>query len=204
MRYSEKWPVYAKQWDAMTINPGRLNEFKKAAQEIFDHKATFLEIQEATAHDGIGKEGEGVPWYMIGLLLLREAGSPLNFKAYLGNGQPLSRRTTIRPAGRGPFTGPKAFFNGALDALKVDGLSAILDWRLEKVLYWMELFNGAGYFLHGLPSPYIWGGTNQQKKGKYIRDGVFDRNVMDTQPGCAPVLYLISKLDPSIKFTRES
>jgi lysozyme family protein len=189
-------------WDKMIIKPNREAEFRKLAMRGIINKERYVEIQNATAYDGLGKEGEGVPWYMLYLLHLRESNA--NFSTYLGNGQPLSRRTTIVPKGRGPFTGPKAFLNGALDALRIDGLSAVLDWRLEKILYYCELFNGAGYNNLGLPSPYIWGGTNIQRPGKYVADHVWSSTKWDTQPGCAPILYMMAKLDPTIKFTRES
>ncbi len=199
MRYGEKWPQYAKEWNAMRINKSRTAEFEKIAADILEDKDLYLPIEEATAHDSLGKIGQGVPWYMIALLHLRE--SNRNFKTYLGNGQPLNRRTTIVPEGRGPF---KTFFDGAMDALAIDGLSAVLDWRLEKVLYYQELFNGAGYHLRGLPSPYIWGGTNQQKPGKYVADHKFSATVVDKQPGCAPILATLARLDPSIEFIRET
>src|SRR5690349_10202990 len=57
----------------------------------------------------------GVPEWAIGILHYRE--SNLNFATYLGNGQPLSRKTTIVPKGRGPFLGAGAFARGGIDAL---------------------------------------------------------------------------------------
>lgn len=199
MRYGEKWPVYAKQWDAMKINASRKTEFMVLAKRLIVHKAEYVRIEEATAHDDLGAEGAGVPWYLIAVLHLRE--SDADFTTYLGNGESLSRVTKLVPKGRGPF---RSFYDGAMDALRIDGLSSVLDWRLEKILYYCELFNGAGYHNRGLPSPYIWGGTNQQKKGKYIADGRFSSTVMDPQPGCAPILLAMSKLDDTITFTRET
>ena len=189
MNYKDKWPVYAKQWDAMSINPSRVEEFRKLAQFAVDHKAQYKEIQDAT----------NVPWPLIAVLHRRE--SDADFNTYLGNGEPLNRVTTLVPKGRGPFSSFKA---GAIDALKIDGLSMVSDWRLEKMLYYCELFNGAGYNNRGLASPYVWGGTNQQDRGKYVSDGMFNPNVMDTQPGCAPILKMIAQLDSSVTYVRES
>jgi lysozyme family protein len=199
MRYGTKWPEYARQWDAMRINPARLNEFVRLAQFAIEHKARYAAIQEMTARDGLGREGEGVPWWMIAALHRRE--SDADFTTYLGNGEPLNRKTKLVPKGRGPFA---SFEAGALDAFKVDGLSAVLDWRLEKVLYFWELFNGPGYHVRGLPSPYLWGGTNIQKPGKFVADGKWNGRAVDKQPGCAPLLAAIAKLDPSIQLVRES
>jgi lysozyme family protein len=189
MRYSSKWPVYAKQWDGMNVKAARKAEFDKIAKRLIAHKAEYQEIEKAT----------GVPWAMIAVLHLRESNA--DFKTYLGNGQSLGKRTTIVPKGRGPF---KTFKDGAIDALKIDGLSAVKDWRLEKVLYHSELYNGAGYDMRGLPSPYIWGGTDRQRPGTYVADGTWNGRVMDTQPGVAPILQAMMEIDPSINFSRET
>lgn len=190
MRYGGYWPTCAQYWDTMRINLARENEFTHEAQHIIAHKDQYLPIQEAT----------GVPYAMIGIIHLREGN--LNFNTYLGNGQFLSMRTTIVPKGRGPF---KSFYDGALDALAVDGLSSIKDWRLEKVLYYCESFNGFGYEMyHGVPSPYVWGGTNIQHIGKYTSDGHWNGSVWDPQPGCAPVLKKIMEMDTSVVLPRET
>ncbi len=189
MRYGSKWPTYAEQWDEMVINSSRSAEFTKYAQFAIANKARYLEIERAT----------GVTWPHIAVLHRRE--SDADFDTYLGNGQSLNQVTTIVPKGRGPFS---SFTEGAIDALRHDGLDKVIDWRLEKILYYCETFNGLGYENKGLPSPYIWGGTNQQRSGKYVSDGVFDANAMDTQPGCAPILQMIAQLDPTVKFVRET
>lgn len=188
MRYGTKWPGYAKQWDSMKIKAGREAEFKQLASFAIANKARYKIIELRT----------GVPWYMIAALHRRE--SDADFRTYLGNGDPLSRKTSNVPAGRGPFP---TFEAGAIDALKYDGLTSVSDWRLEKVLYYAELFNGAGYDMRGLPSPYLWGGTNIQKPGKYVGDGRWSSSAVDGQPGVAPLIWEIAQLDPSIKFTRE-
>lgn len=201
MRYAAKWPEYAKQWDTMVIKPNRVHEFEATADKLIRNKPRYLEVAHALELDA--KAGN-MYWWHIALLHKRESNA--DFSTYLGNGQSLARRTTIVPKGRGPFTGPDAFKKGCLDALAIDGLDAVLDWRLEKILYYCELFNGAGYDMHGLPSPYIFGGTNIQKAGKYVADGPkgWSAGTWDVQPGCAPILWMMAKHDPSIVFVRES
>jgi lysozyme family protein len=191
MRYADIWPRYAKYWDTMKINPGRVKEFTDAAQFAINHKVTYQVIEQK----------KSVPWPMIACIHRRESNA--NFGTYLGNGQSLARRTTEVPAGRGPFTGPNAFIDGCVDAIDVEGWGSISDWRLEKQLYYMLLFNGVGKE-PTIPSSYVWGGTNIQKPGKWIRDHVWSSTVIDPQPGCAPLLRTIAKLDPSVTFTRES
>src|SRR5882672_5523791 len=97
MRYGLKWPVYARQWDSMIIKPNRMKEFEGYAKRIISHKAEYLDIAKDTPH---------MVWCHIGLLHLRE--SSLDFKTYLGNGDPLNKKTTHVPAGRGPFKTFKA------------------------------------------------------------------------------------------------
>jgi lysozyme family protein len=206
MRYGEKWPTYAKQWDRMKIKPARAAEFRKLGEYAVEHRQRYQTIQDATAHDGLGREGEGVPWYVIAALHRRE--SDCDWDTYLGNGQSLHKKTTLVPKGRGPWS---TFEAGAIDALNVDGLSSVIDWRLEKDLYFSEIFNGAGYHMRGLPSPYIWGGTNIQVAGKFRevkKDGkwvsVFRSTEWDTQPGVAPIISAIAQVANDIEFLRET
>jgi lysozyme family protein len=192
MRYSDIWPRYAKWWDAMTINAGRVQAFTEEAQFAINNKVTYQVLESKTR----------VPWQMLACIHRRE--SDANFKTYLGNGQTLTLRTTEVPVGRGPFIGPNAFIDGGVDAINVEGWGSISDWRLEKQLYYMLLFNGVGSEAWGHPSSYIWGCTNIQQPGKWIRDHVWSSTVMDPQPGCAPLLWMIAKLDPTVTFTRET
>lgn len=188
MRYSKKWPQYAEWWNDMQIKPSRAKEFDKLAQYAMEHSQPYRVVEDQT----------GVPWPMIACLHRRE--SDANFNTYLGNGDPLNRRTIHVPKGRGPFA---SFEEGAIDALELDGLTKVTDWRLEKIMYYWEIFNGAGYDAHGIPSPYLWGGTNIQVPGKYVADGVWSSVAMDRQPGCCPLLKALMKLDPSIEYKRE-
>lgn len=189
MRYGFKWPVYAKEWDGMVTRPSRIHEFETIAGKILHNKGRYQAIEHTT----------GVPWYLVAVLHERESDG--NFDTYLGNGQSIRHVTTIVPKGRGPFP---TFEAGAVDALRLDGLTSIRDWTLEKVLYQAEIFNGGGYDSKGLPSPYLWGGSSVQRAGKYTSDHVFDPNVWDTQPGCAPMLATLAKMDPTVRFARET
>lgn len=172
----------------MKIRAGRQKEFDRIADRLIANKERYVAVEKDT----------GVPWWMIAVLHLRE--SDANFKTYLGNGEPLSRKTRLVPKGRGPF---ESWHEGAVDALRFDRLTTIKDWRIEKVLYFCESFNGFGYAMRGLPSPYVFGGTSVQRPGKYIADGRWSGTTMDSQPGCAPIIQALAKLDPTIEFTRE-
>jgi hypothetical protein len=104
------------------------------------------------------------------------------------------------PAGRGPF---KSWEDAAVDALVHCAPHAARnqDWSPGGTLTKLEEYNGLGYAARGQPSPYIWSGTDQYVSGKYVRDGVFDPNVVDRQLGCAGLIAAMMKLDPTITFT---
>lgn len=188
--YGSKWPEYAKQWDKMEIRPNKQAAFEKIAKKLIASKDRYVAAQKKT----------GVPWYMIALLHMRESDN--NFNTQLAQGDPLSRRSTHVPAGRGPFD---TWEEGAYDALvTLKHFDKIIDWRLEKILYYSELYNGWGYHNHGVPSAYLWAGSTVYIHGKYISDGVWSSSAVDSQPGVASVLRVMMKLDPSIKPLRES
>lgn len=184
---------YERNWANLTIRPERRDQARKEANLLLKGKNIYLQIETKT----------NVPWAFIGLCHYRE--SHFDFDTYLGNGQSLERRTTIVPKGRGPFTGPNAFVDGAIDALRIEQFLGAKDWSIPRILFRLEGFNGYGYRKFGVNSPYLWGGSTlygppEAKAGKYVRDGVFDPNVVDTQLGTAVLLKVLMGLDPSIKF----
>ena len=187
MRYSIKWPEYQQQWDAMKIKPARQAEFDHIAHKLVALKNKYLPIEDAS----------GVPWWMIAVIHMREADN--DFSKGLAQGDPWNRRSKNKPI-CGPFG---SFVESAIWALRHDGLSSVKDWRIEKVLYFSEIFNGTGYDMRHLPSPYLWGGTSIQRAGKFVRDRVFSSGAWDSQPGVAPILYTMGKLDQTIRFIRE-
>jgi lysozyme family protein len=134
-----------------------------------------------------------VPWFFIGLCHMREGN--FNFGTYLGNGQSISRPTTIVPIGRGPFA---SFEDGAVDALKQQGCSESPDWSLERIAFCLEGFNGFGYRSKGVNTPYLWAGTNRYTSGKYVADHVFDPAAVDKQLGSMAVLSKLCALDAEV------
>jgi hypothetical protein len=104
------------------------------------------------------------------------------------------------PAGRGPF---RSWEEAAIDALVECAPRAARnkDWSIGGALTKLEEYNGLGYASRGKPSPYLWSGTDQYKSGKYVRDGVYDPNTVDSQLGCAGLLLAMMALDPTITFT---
>lgn len=138
-----------------------------------------------------------VPWFIIAVIHEREASQ--NWNTQLGQGDPLNRVSVHVPKGRGPFS---TWENGAYDALVNTSPYAArnTDWSPGSAMTLLEEYNGLGYAGRGIPSPYVWSGTDQYVRGKYVRDGVFDANTVDVQLGCAGLLKTMMVLDPTIKF----
>lgn len=186
--YSSRWPIYAALWDKETTKPARASEVASTARRLFINKARYVAIETKTH----------VPWWLIAVLHERESGA--RFDRQLAQGDPLNRRSTNEPIS-GPFA---SFEESAVWALHHDHLDTVVDWRIEKALYWGEAWNGWGYVSHGIPSPYLWGATTVQKPGKYVSDGVWSSTAVDQQLGIVPMIRALAALDKSIMFVRET
>jgi lysozyme family protein len=173
-------------WRQAKISDNRLAEVKAVADKIMGFRQQFYDpVAVAT----------GVPWYGIATKDYREPEPAFNHSQYLGNGDPLSHKTTHVPRNRGPFLGPNAWQDGAMDAIHISGwdhLPSGWHWDIVTLLIKDEAFNGMGYAHMGLRSPYVFGGTNMQQRGKYTGDGHFDPSHWDTQIGTAAI-YLALK-----------
>ncbi|WP_210210965.1 peptidoglycan-binding protein [Rhodomicrobium lacus] len=167
---------YINLFKSAQIAPDRRPTVRSVAQKILSGRARYEALEHQT----------GIPWWFLGLLHYREGNC--KWETYLGNGQPLSKRTTIIPKGRGPFG---TFEDGALDALRYQGYLNQKDWSLPTILWRIEMFNGPGYIMHGINSPYVWGSTNHQQRGKYVKDKDFRRDVWDIQVGAAAVILML-------------
>jgi lysozyme family protein len=139
----------------------------------------------------------GVPWPVIAVIHERECSQ--DWTRSLAQGDPWDRVSVHVPAGRGPF---KSWEDAAVDALNdcAPYAGRNKDWSIGALLTKLEEYNGLGYAARGVPSPYVWAGTDQYRSGKYVRDGVYDPNVIDSQAGCAGLLMAMKALDPVITF----
>lgn len=179
------------RWNAAKLT--RSSEFTKPAQKAVANKERYLSIARRAGMPDIA-------WVFIAVSHYRESNA--NFNTNLGQGDPLDKKTVHVPAGRGPFFGPTAFEDAAVDALVncAPYAARLPDWTIGGMLTNLERYNGIGYAAKGIPSPYLWSGTDQYRSGKYVRDGVFDPNVVDKQLGCAGLILVMMSLDKSIKF----
>jgi lysozyme family protein len=185
----------ADRWSHMKLRPERLDELHRVAQWLIRPaaKAWYVYIQEELV-----EEGHYVPWWVIAVIHERECAQ--RWDCYLGQGDPLSRRTVHEPAGRGPFYGKNAFLRGSLDALINCHPYAAKwkDWSIGGTLTLLEEYNGLGYAMRGVPSAYVWSGSDQYEHGKYIADHRYSANAVDVQEGCAPLLQCMMLFDPTI------
>lgn len=140
-----------------------------------------------TRYENVSKQ-TGVPWDVIAVIHYRESSG--SFAGVLHNGEKIigtGKKTTLVPKGRGPFS---SWEQAAVDALMnchpFAGKNK--DWSIAGTLDLLERYNGLGYRNKGLPSPYLWAGTDQYVKGKYVADGKYDPNFVDQQLGVAALL----------------
>lgn len=175
----------AKRWDHAKLTRGP--EFIPVAKRLVAAKERYQTVAIKT----------GIPWTFIAVTHQRE--SSQNWNRSLAQGDPWNDVSTHVPAGRGPF---RSWEDAAFDALVncAPKASRNTDWSIGGLLTLLEQYNGIGYFKRGLPSPYIWSGTDQYVKGKYVADGVFDANTVDKQLGCAGLILAIRDLDPTVAF----
>jgi lysozyme family protein len=128
-----------------------------------------------------------IPWHVIAIIHCMEGS--LRFDRHLHNGDPLLKRTVQVPAGRPKTSNPPFTWEvSATDALLYDKLHQWGDWSIAGTLYRFELYNGFGYYRHGINSPYLWSHSNQYTKGKYVQDGRYDPNAISKQSGAAVLL----------------
>lgn len=139
----------------------------------------------------------GVPWWVIAVAHERECSQ--SWRGSLAQGDPWDRTSVHVPAGRGPF---KSWEDCAVDALVNCAPFAARnkDWSVGGTLTLLEQYNGLGYASRGRASPYVWAGTDQYTSGKYVRDGVYDPNIVDPQLGCAGLILAMMQCDATIKF----
>ena len=184
----------------MKILPARKASLNKTASDILKNKARYQMVEQ-----GLLDQKLYVPWWFIAIAHIRESDG--DFSTQLAQGDPLNQVSHNDPAGRGPFVdhpGEKydAFTRGCFDAL-IDCAphsAKNTDWSPGGTMTQFEMYNGLGYAGMGKPSPYVWSGTDQYSHGKYVADHDYRDNVVDTQPGCAALLYLMMQQDSTIKF----
>jgi lysozyme family protein len=189
--YAHLWATMTLRWeddheDEMgleAIYQGLRREYQVTVAAVLQNRGTYEEVTRAA--------GGSIPWWFVALIHNMECS--LSFKKHLHNGDPLTARTRLVPAGR-PASGspPFTFLESAVDALTMPGKAYHLetDWTIPAVLFKLEGFNGFGYrkFHPSVKSPYLWSGSNHYTRGKYVADGVWSDKAVSKQLGSAVLL----------------
>ncbi|MEW6645363.1 MAG: hypothetical protein AB1586_33040 [Pseudomonadota bacterium] len=175
----------ARRWAVARMLADRGAAFRAVARRLVAARDRYQAVAAKT----------GVPWFVIAVIHEREASQ--RWDASIAQGDPWDRVSTHVPKGRGPFASWAA---AAIDALTACPPFAARwkDWSPGGLLTLLEQYNGLGYAGMGRPSPYVWSGTDQYSRGKYVRDGVYDPNVMDAQLGCAGLLLAMAEIDADV------
>lgn len=168
---------YRQLFDTCVINPKKFSDVDACVDGIVKNKSRYQTVS--------GKIG--VPWYFVGILHNMEASG--NFNKHLHNGDPLTARTVQVPSGCPKIGNPPFTWEAsAEDALRIKKLDTWTDWSIPGMLYKMELYNGIGYRIRGIHSPYLWSFSNHYTKGKFTSDGFYDPEAVSKQIGTAVLL----------------
>ncbi len=178
---------YQRLFDGCIVRESKYPQVNRCVETIVGGRSEYEKIAAAT----------GIPWYFTGIVHLMECSC--NFKKHLHNGDPLTARTVRVPQGY-PKRGnpPFSFFDSAVDALNLEGFSNWSEWSVAGMLFCFEKYNGFGYRRKNINSPYLWSGSNQYSKGKFVRDGYFDPQAVSSQIGTAVILRRMSELQIAI------
>jgi lysozyme family protein len=182
------------KWERMKIKPSFWPAAQKFAQRALVHKDRYISVAAR-----IKREYDlYIPWWFIPLVHERECIRGVdNFGCNIAQGEPFTIKSRIIPHS-GPFT---SWEDAAVDALVKQAPQAArwTNWSGGGALTIAESYNGLGYYRMGVTNPYLFSGTDQYIKGKYVSDGKYKANVVDTQLGVAISLRALMEADPSIQ-----
>lgn len=179
---------YIARYERAKLKPNSGLGIQVIVDKIQKNKAEYVKVEEKT----------GVPWQLVAALHSLE--SSLSFSTWLANGDPLSGPTKNVPAGlRLPGNQPWKWFEAAVLSLEHEGFDGLKFNDIGDLLIAAESYNGLGY-LTGAgrkttpseTSPYLWSGTSEYQKGKYVSDGRFDPEAVSQQAG---VVGIFKELD---------
>lgn len=196
----------AKRWANMHLKADRLQSFHSTAVRL---GSTYAKARYQGVTDRLVEQGfQPVPWWLIAIVSEREYGGPPHWDRQLGQGDHLNEMSHNVPKGMGPYLdhpgdvtpGHDAWTRCCVDVLANSAPFAAkwTDWTIGGVLTLFEEYNGLGYAAMGVPSAYVWSGSDQYISGKYVADHVYRASAVDVQEGCAPILAMMMALDPTV------
>lgn len=172
---------YDRLYGSCVVNPERRADIEVVITRMMKSRERYQTVQLVV----------GVPWYVIAVIHNMECDG--RFNCHLHNGDPLSSRTVQVPEGR-PAAGnpPFTWEASAIDALRYEGFDVWRDWSIAGTLFKLEAYNGFGSRKHGIPTPYLWSGSQHYSRGKYVADHKFDPNAVSSEIGAAVLLSRMS------------
>jgi lysozyme family protein len=170
------------RWQQCIVLSPYIALMDNVAKRLLGNKNRYVTVQNLS----------GVPWPVTAVIHERE--SSQSWAANLANGDPWNKPTIHVPRGLGPYG---SWEDAAVAALHYD-FANWRDWTIGGALCALEKYNGFGYALRGMVSPYLWASTNQYIRGKFTADGHFDPAAIDHQLGCAGLLMRMNVADSSV------
>lgn len=173
---------YAALYEKCQIVDDDERRLKIIATRILRNKPRYDTVSVAT----------GLPFALLGSIHMRECS--LNFNCHFQNGDPLRDnqgnhlKTIHVPSGLGPFD---TWEESALADLRKRDLPD--KWSIGLSLMFAEAFNGKGYHHRGVPTPYVWAGTDIYKGGLFAADHHYNPLVWDHRPGVAAILKTLDQ-----------
>lgn len=170
---------YEDLWRTMRVLPGWQGQVDDQADFAVRNRARYEAVEAKT----------GVPWPAVAAIHRLEGGA--SWATCLHNGQRWDRRTTLVPAGRGPWG---SWEEAAVDAL---GRHDPAGWTIGATLGYFEQYNGWGYRSKGRHSPYLWSGSLHgvgvgKTLRKYVGDSKYSPSAVSKQVGAALILRAIA------------
>ncbi len=182
---------YESRFAVLQIRPERSKEVDALIAKMIGGRTRYEAVSAATK----------VPWFVIGSIHGLECS--FMWDCHIFNGDPLDRRTVHVPSGR-PVKGqpPFTWEESAIDAMEFEGFTSWNDWSIAGTCFTVEKYNGFGYRKRGIPSPYLYGGTQFQMKGKFTSDGHFDAFAETKQIGATAIFRRL--LDSSVIIAQDA
>lgn len=169
--------------------------------DLADHQWSVNQFQanwerNRTRYEEVARRS-GVPAKLVAAIHFRESSG--DFGTYLHQGDPLGRPAVHWPTNIPIF---HVWEDAAVHALGLKqsiqddvGLQADSSDMAAMATY-AEHYNGLGYHNRGRTSPYVWSGTDNYDRGKYVADGQFDPNTRDRQLGVVAMIRSLEDETP--------
>ena len=146
-------------------------------------------------YEAVAKAAD-LPPELVAAIHWRE--STADFSTYLHQGDPLGKPAVHEPTNIPVFSDWDAAAAHALDSKSYVAEQLNIDnstQEMAALATYAEYYNGLGYSYRDKPSPYVWAGTDQYKRGKYVSDGRYSKWTKDTQLGVVLMIQGIRDLE---------